>query len=245
MCVPPESQELIHSKDPARQTDGTLISSAYYYRMCKWVERFAKLQGLNAEAEEFAKEAAAMKKAFNDKFLTIKKNTSLSAGHLLYPDSTFYGNNTATANILPYLFDMIDDNYVRGEVEKNILENIITKNNGHISTGVIGTSWLMRSLMKMGRGDVAWLLATNKTYPSWGYMAENGATTTWELWNGDTANPAMNSGNHVMLLGDLVTWIFQNLGGIQASQENVGYKHFVLRPDYRTDEVDDIDCSFN
>ena len=31
-----------------------------------------------------------------------------------------------------------------------------------------------------------------------------GATTIWELWNGDTANPGMNSGNHVMLLGDLL-----------------------------------------
>ena len=58
-------------------------------------------------------------------------------------------------------------------------------------------------------------LATQRTYPSWGYMAENGATTIWELWNGDKADPKMNSGNHVMLLGDLLTWCYQYLGGIQ------------------------------
>ena len=46
-------------------------------------------------------------------------------------------------------------------------------------------------------------------------MTENGATTIWELWNGDKASPKMNSGNHVMLLGDLLTWAYQYLGGIR------------------------------
>ena len=64
----------------------------------------------------------------------------------------------------------------------------------------------MRELSRKGFADVAYLLATNKTYPSWGYMVEQGATTIWELWNGNTANPEMNSGNHVMLLGDLISW---------------------------------------
>ena len=50
----------------------------------------------------------------------------------------------------------------------------------------------------MGRGDVAFLLASNKTYPSYGYMIEKGATAIWELWNGDTANRWMNSCNHIL-----------------------------------------------
>ena len=68
----------------------------------------------------------------------------------------------------------------------------------HIDCGVIGISWLMRYLSKAGLGQVAYQIASTKTYPGWGYMAENGATTIWELWNGNTANPSMNSGNHVM-----------------------------------------------
>ena len=42
-------------------------------------------------------------------------------------------------------------------------------------------------------------------------MIKKGATTIWELWNGDTANPAMNSRNHVMLLGDLLIWFYEDL----------------------------------
>lgn len=245
-CMPPEKPELIHSEDPARQTDGTLISTAYFYRMCNWMKRYAKLQGISADVEQFEKWGKETKDAFNKKFLTVNKGTNLTDGnHWLYPDSTFYGNNTVTANLLPLAFGMIDDEEVKLQVKKNIIENIIVKNGGHVSTGVIGGSWIMRALSDMGRGDVAWLLATQKSYPSWGYMAEHGATTTWELWNGDTANPAMNSGNHVMLLGDLVTWAFQKLGGIQPLSDEPGYKRFKLSPDYGVDEINHINVSYN
>ncbi len=61
----------------------------------------------------------------------------------------------------------------------------------------------MQRLTDGGRADLACTLATNTTYPSWGCMISKGATTIWALWNGDTAYPAMNSGNHVMLVGDL------------------------------------------
>ena len=243
-CVPPEEQTMIHSKDPARQTDGTLIATAYYYRLNKLMARFASLTGNDDDAVAFDFEAAAVKKAFNDRFLTVNPGTSIVPGHPLYPDSTFYGNNTVTSNLLPLAFGMIDDEYTKKEVEKNIVRNIITDNKGQISCGVIGVQWLMHGLTDMGRTDVAWLLATNKKYPGWGYMTEKGATTIWELWNGDTADPAMNSGNHVMLLGDLLSWLYEDIAGIQSDCGNPGFKHIIMRPDFNTDEVDDINASY-
>ena len=241
-CVPPEDEKLIHSEDPARKTDGTLISTAYYYYVCNMMKRFANIQGLTDDANYFEQEAALTKEAFNNQFLTIKRGTSTVPGHLLYPDSTYYGNNTVTANILPYAFGMIDDPYVKEQIEKNIITNIITKNNGTVSCGVIGIGWLMHALTDMGRTDIAWLLATNKKYPSWGYMAEHGATTIWELWNGDTASPQMNSGNHVMLLGDLLSWLYEDVAGIQSNSD--GFKKILLKPDFSVDEMDDIDASY-
>ncbi len=235
-CVPPEKLELIHSQDPARKTDGSLISTAYTIRCLQLLEEFALLQGLDAEAANWKAQREEMSKAFNKKFLNIKRGTSPRPGHVLYPDSVFYGNNTATANLLPLAFGLVPDD-CKDDVVKNIVENIIIKNKEHVSCGVIGISWLMRMLSENGFADVAFLLATQNTYPSWGYMAENGATTIWELWNGDKANPKMNSGNHVMLLGDLLTWCYQNLGGIKNGN-GVAYKHIVLKPDF-----DIQDCS--
>ncbi|MBQ2215490.1 MAG: exo-alpha-sialidase, partial [Prevotella sp.] len=241
-CVPPEREELIHSEDPARITDGTLISTAYYFYICQMMNTYAKAQNLHEDAKLFEHEAQISKDAFNKKFLTVKKGTTTVPGHILYPDSTFYGNNTVTANLLPYYFGMIDDEYVKHEVEKQIVKAIISQNLGTVTCGVIGIGWLMHALTDMGRSDVAWLLATNKKYPSWGYMAEHGATTIWELWNGDTASPKMNSGNHVMLLGDLLSWIYEDVAGIQSSEN--GFKHITMKPDFTVDEIDDIDASY-
>ncbi len=241
-CVPPEREELIHSEDSARITDGTLISTAYYFYICQMMSTYAKAQNLYEDAKWFEHEAQISKDAFNKKFLTVKKGTTTVPGHILYPDSTFYGNNTVTANLLPYYFGMIDDEYVKQEVEKQIVKAIISQNLGTVTCGVIGIGWLMHALTDMGRSDLAWLLATNKKYPSWGYMAEHGATTIWELWNGDTASPKMNSGNHVMLLGDLLSWIYEDVAGIQSSEN--GFKHITMKPDFTIDEIDDIDASY-
>ena len=255
-CVPPESLELIHSQDPARKTDGSLISTAYVIRclqlMEQWLTEGAVCNDRVAAQEEAAQWKALrqeLTEAFNRHFLTVKEGTSPVPGHPLYPDSVFYGNNTATANLLVLSFGIVPEKY-RAEVAKNVVENILIKNNAHVPCGVIGISWLLRGLSDNGFSDVAYMIATQRSYPSWGYMAENGATTIWELWNGDKASPKMNSGNHVMLLGDLVTWCYQYLGGIHqsttvpdvspsGSSVSTAYKHLVLKPDFSIQ-----DCSF-
>ncbi len=234
-CVPPESPELIHSRQPERRTDGTLIATAYYYKVSRMLAEFARLQQLDDEAEAFEREAERIRDRFNARFLTVRRGTSpAKRPHMLYPDSVFYGNNTVTSNLLPLAFDMVPDD-CREEVEKNLIARIITVDNGHVGCGVIGMNWLMRQLSRMGRGDVACLLATNRTYPSWGYMVDKGATTIWELWNGDTAARTMNSANHVMMLGDLLAWCFRDLGGIHPARP--GYKEILLRPDFSIEQL--------
>ena len=241
-CVPPEREELIHSEDSTRKTDVSLISTAYYFYICRMMAGYAHILKQHDDAKWFEQETQLTKQAFNRKFLTVKKGTATVPDHILYPDSTFYGNNTVTANLLPYYFGIIDDPYVRTQVEKQIVKAITDQNLGTVTCGVIGIGWLMHALSTMHRTDLAWLLATNKKYPSWGYMAEHGATTIWELWNGDTASPAMNSGNHVMLLGDLLSWLYENIAGIGAA--DVGFKHVAMNPDFSVDEIDEIDATY-
>ena len=255
-CVPPEKLELIHSQDPARKTDVTLISTAYIIRTMQLMEQWG------CEADYWRPIREQMTEAFNKKFLTIKRGTSPRPGHVLYPDSVFYGNNTVTANILPLAIGIVTDD-CKDDVIKNVVENICIQNKHHVSCGVIGISWLMRGLSDNGFADVAYRLATTKTYPSWGYMAENGATTIWELWNGDKASPKMNSGNHVMLLGDLLTWCYQYLGGIRQDRWKTsghsgegqaatvpcdfsqGYKHIVLKPAFEIQDCEWANVSYD
>ena len=205
-CVPPESPSLIHSRDSSRITDGELIATAYYYHLLGIMAQFAAILH---EPDAFTAKAAIVKAAFNRKFLNNDE----------------YGNNTVTANLLPLGFGMVPEKD-RAAVTQHLMEKVAQS--GHISTGVIGTEWLMHGLTESGRPDLAWELATTKDYPGWGYMVEQGATTIWELWNGNTADPAMNSQNHVMLLGDLLTWCFHDLAGIAPASP--GYKTIRMAP---------------
>ena len=214
-CMPPEAPDLIHSKDPARKTDGNVLGTTFYYRMLTLLERFAALQGKTDDARAFAQEAAQVKKAYNKKFFN--------------PETAQYSNGTVTANVLSLSYGLVP-----AEEEKRVFDNIIQKTEGefkkHISVGLVGAQWLMRGLSDYGRADLAYTIATNRDYPSWGYMIENGATTIWELWNGNTANPAMNSHNHVMLLGDLIVWFYEYLAGIKNAPESVGFKKIEMKP---------------
>ncbi|MCX2480444.1 glycoside hydrolase family 78 protein [Pedobacter sp. MC2016-15] len=225
-CVPPEAKEMIFSKDPQRKTDGLLLATATYYRLLMLMHKFALLQKLDAEAAEFDQLAEKIKTAFNQKFLD---QTSLQ-----------YSNNSVTANLLPLSFGLVPEQD-RPQVFKNLTDKIEIDNKSHISTGVIGTQWLMRGLSSNGRPDLAYRLATNRTYPSWGYMVDNGATTIWELWNGNTADPGMNSQNHVMLLGDLLIWYYENLAGIKAAAP--GFKELIFKPDF-VEGLSHVDASY-
>ncbi|PXY41812.1 alpha-rhamnosidase [Flavobacterium cheongpyeongense] len=216
-CVPPESLELIRSKDPARLTDGQLLSSAFYYQLLNIMKKFAKIANAESDITHYDDLTARIKKAFNAKFLNTEKN--------------YYANNTVTANVLPLAFGLVPENLI-DKVFQNMVHEVEVTKNGHISTGVIGTQFLMRTLTNFGRGDLAFKLASNKTYPSWGFMVENGATTIWELWNGNTADPTMNSQNHVMLLGDLLIWYYENMAGIKSNPETPGFKQIIMKPDF-------------
>jgi alpha-L-rhamnosidase len=214
-CVPPESPELIHAKDPRRITRGELVSTAYFYYDLTLMARGAETLGQGADAARFRKTAAAVKEAFHRRYYD--------------PAAGYYDNGTPTSCVLPLAFDMVPAD-VRPGVFRRLIESIEVENHGHIGTGLVGGQWLMRVLSDNGRPDLALSLAEKTDYPSWGYMIAKGATTIWELWNGDTADPAMNSGNHVMLIGDLNIWLHEYLAGIRPDPEAPGFKKFIIRP---------------
>ena len=216
-CMPPESQKLIHSEDPARKTDGAILSTTMYYSLLNLMTEFAEISGNKTDISGYKELASKIKEAHNARFFN--------------KDSALYGNNTVTANILSLQLGLVPEGY-EGRVFDNIVKKTEIDFGGHVSTGVLGIQQLMRGLTKYGNVDLAYKIASNDTYPSWGHMVKNGATTTWELWNGETADPAMNSGNHVMLLGDLLIWYYEDLAGIKCAPGTVAYKKLLMEPKF-------------
>ena len=226
-CMPPESPELIHSRDRDRRTRKMVIATPYYCYLSGKMAKFAEILGFTDDADYFKNEISVSTEAYNT--------------HYLNHQTWRYDNNTVTANILPLYFGMVPEGH-ENDVCENIVECTEDLHHSHVSTGVVGIQFLMRTLTDYGRGDLALKIATNDTYPSWGYMVRNVATTILELWNGNTADPSMNSANHVMLLGDLILWEYEYLGGIRAIEP--GYKKIQLKP-YPIEGLDFVNCSYN
>lgn len=228
-CMPPESQELIHSQDPSRRTAGEVLSTTVYYSLLNLMVEFAELTGNSADIVQYNELAESIKEAYNNRYF----NT----------DSAYYDNNTVTANILSLQLGLVPQ-----DMEIAVFNNIVKKTevdfNGHVSTGVLGIQHLMRGLTEHSNVDLAYKIATNHTYPSWGYMIDKGATTIWELWNGDTADPAMNSGNHVMLLGDLLIWYYEDLAGIKNHPESIAFKKLLMEPKF-PEGLTHVDATYN
>ena len=227
-CAPPNDRHLVHTRDAGKITPGEYIATAYYFRELMLMSRFAALLDHKEEAFAYTMEALHVRNAFNDRFFDAASAT--------------YANNTVTASLLALAFGLTPP-----EQEKRVVRNLLEKLQGeydtHVANGIIGGQWLLRTLTATGHGDIAWQLVSQKSYPSWGYMVQQGATTIWELWNGNTGDPSMNSGNHVMLLGDLIIWLYEELAGIHPDPLYPGFRHIILKP-YVPDNLHTVSASF-
>jgi len=212
-----------HSKDYLYERDGygdwiavvpspkKPISAAYYYYDCVLLSKMARAIGRDADADKYADLAHRIKNAFNDKYLNTETNQYVGA--------------TQTANLLPLFFGLVPLHRVDA-VARNVVRDIV-HHGLHLTTGFLGTGCINPVLTNTGHHDVAWGLAAQATYPSWGYMVKKGATTIWELWNSDTAGPGMNSRNH-FCLGAVGQWFYESLAGIDM--EAPGFRRIRIRP---------------
>lgn len=109
----------------------------------------------------------------------------------------------------------------------------VERANYHITTGFHSTHHLMQVLTRFGRSDLAYRLILNRTFPSWGYSIEQGATTIWERWDGYVKgrgfqDPGMNSFNH-WAFGSVGEWMMEAIIGIRPGEP--GWRKFRIRPE--------------
>jgi alpha-L-rhamnosidase len=195
------------------KTPGSIVSSFYYYYDVRVLADMAKVLGKDADVKTYADLAAAIKAAFHREYFD--------------PKTRNYVNGTQTANTLALFLDLVPESE-RGAVWGNLFDNIVYRNNSHLTTGIIGTKYIMELLTTTGNSDLAYDIAAQTTFPSWGYMIENGATTLWELWN-LRQGPSMNSHNHPMF-GSVGSWLYKALAGINLATGSVGFEKIRLAP---------------
>jgi len=194
-------------------TPGDYIADVWYYYDVSLFAKIAQVLGNSTDAASYGQLAAEIKDALNRAFFDANTGN--------------YANGTQTANAMALFLDLVPKEQ-RGAVAGNLTNDIVYSHNTHVTTGFIGVKFLMPVLSAIGRSDLAYELAAQTTYPSWGYMVEHGATTLWEVWQEKTG-PAMNSHDHAMF-GSVGAWFYNALGGISLGPDGAGYQHIRIAP---------------
>ena len=195
------------------KTPGALVSTFYYYYDTTILADAARVLGNDSEAKSYDRLAEEIKAAFHTEFYDAKSGN--------------YGNGSQTANALALFLELAPDK-ARSSAWGNLFDNLAYKNNSHLTTGIIGTKYIMEVLTRFDNSDLAYDIAAQTTYPSWGYMIENGATTLWELWQ-RREGPSMNSHNHPMF-GSVGSWLYKALAGINPDPRAVGFEKIRIEP---------------
>jgi alpha-L-rhamnosidase len=197
----------------ADRTPGGLVSTFYYCWCADIAARAAIVLGKTDDADTYIRLASSIRQAFHKQFFN--------------PESGSYGSGSQTSSLLALYLDMIPES-LRGAVLSDLTSDIIYARDTHLSTGIVGTKYLLPLLSRSGRSDLAYDLATQTTYPSWGYMLANGATTLWELWQHKTGSGA-NSHNHPVL-GSIGGWLYSSVAGINPDPAEPGYAKIRFEP---------------
>ena len=206
----PGKEEFISSETPR-----ALVWTGYYYRGAAVVSQAARLLGKTADAERYARLAEKIKNAFNNEWLDRKTSQ--------------YATGSQTANIFPLALGIVPKANKAGVLE-NVVKDIVTRRGGHLHTGNTGTTCMIDTLARHGHGDVMYRAATLPTYPGWGYMVQQGATTIWEVWG-------LASGAESMIMWATIDeFFYTDLAGIVGPQyygpayRPGGFRQIRIRP---------------
>jgi alpha-L-rhamnosidase len=197
---------------PDYSTSKELVATAYWALIADQMSQMARATGRTEAASRYDTLHANIRNAYQRAFL--------HADGRIDP-------GTQTAYLLTLYTHLAPDAMVPA-VTNHLVEAIAARD-GHLSTGFLGTPFLLFALADNGHADIAYRLLLSQSYPSWGYMLSKGATTWWERWNSDTGDPAMNSYNHYAF-GSVVAWVYRNVAGIDTTAAAAGFKHIVVHP---------------
>ena len=194
-------------------TPKEVIATAYWANSAALMAQMAGALNENEAAERYRSVFRNVRKAFNAAYVTDRR----------------VGNNSQTSLVLPLAFGLLEGE-ARSLAEQLLVKDVESRG-GALTTGILGTQFILDVLANAGRPDLAYALLLRTDYPSWGYMFQNGATAIWENWAGEfeyvRGNPAYVSRNHYAL-GSVCGFLFRRMAGI--SSEAPGFRRIVVRP---------------
>ncbi|MEO6230534.1 MAG: family 78 glycoside hydrolase catalytic domain [Ferruginibacter sp.] len=194
----------------AQLTPKALTATAIYYYDVKLLSSISVLLNKNEDASALKNDALQIKKAFNDTFFNAQTNV--------------YATGSQTAMAMPICVGLVPEK-AEAAVMKNMVDSIVASGK-KLTAGDIGFHFLIQALHDGGASQLIFDMNFRDDVPGYGYQIKKGATALTESW------PALAdvSNNHLML-GHIMQWFYEGLGGINQAPDSYGYQHIIIKPE--------------
>lgn len=203
-------------------TPGIFMSTGYSFYASRAVGKMARFLGMDDVAQTYEQQADFIKNAMLDKW--YDKNTKLFA----------------TGSMACIIFPLWLGIYPKEDAEyaAQKLRDDLVAADYRFTTGNLCTRYLFEVLSDYGYVDTAYELIQKDTYPSFGFMIQQEATTIWERFE-LKKDGGMNSHSHPMY-GAVYHWFYAYLAGINFT-ENACEK-VAIKPVY-PEKLQSVHCS--
>jgi alpha-L-rhamnosidase len=198
----------VKSKTPVE-----LTSTAYYFKDAQILAKAARILGKPSDAMKYEALTDKIRAAFHRKFYR--------------PEQQVYGSGFQTELSVPLHFGLVPDS-LRKIVAGKLAERV-RADGKHIDVGLLGTKSILNALSENGYADLAYEVALQEDFPSWGWWIRNGATTLLENWPVDAKSDI--SMNHIMF-GEIGAWFYKALGGIKPDESKPGFQIVNIEPNF-------------
>ncbi|MDL5055379.1 alpha-L-rhamnosidase C-terminal domain-containing protein, partial [Oscillatoria laete-virens NRMC-F 0139] len=194
-CCPRMSYDDAHREAHEINPPPEIVWTWVYWNTTRLLAEISGALGHRGHREHLIAESQKIAHAFHQRFYDERRG---------YYGSGCHGADVFALHVLPIPLERAS------RARAHLIEHLTGLCQTHFDTGIFGTPMLLDLLAQSGLIDLAFSLLTRKSYPSYGWMLENDATTLWETWAGDQGvshcHPALASVN---------TFFYKHLAGIQ------------------------------
>ena len=151
--------------------------------------------------------------------------------HGLYGYDARDGFALQTLTSAPLAMEDVIPEDLLSSVLTHLKTDIETYRSFHQTFGSVGAKHFFSQLSRNGMHATALKVAAQKTFPSFGYWIEQGATSCWENWSGisDDTHPPQPTHNHIFLCGGVGEWMFTHVAGLSLPA-GPGFESILLAP---------------
>jgi len=185
-----------------------LVNNCFISVCYATMEKIAILLREKSDAAKYAAQKEQLRKRIHERFFDSTTNS--------------YATGSQIDLIYPMLAKVTPESLVPAVAQTLFTETEQNKN-GHLAVGLVGIPVLTEWAISNRSADWVYGMLKQKDYPGYLYMIENGASATWEHWNGD------RSRIHNCYNG-IGAWFYQAVGGIRTDEKYPGYQRIIISP---------------